>query len=695
MGSGMELAWLIPSLSFIAFFLIILFGRFLPGKGSAIAILAIGAGFAMFWVVLAGFLDSEASSKELPNTDQALVGRTITQDVVDSEGVVIASEGELITEEKFQGITSLSTRAIQVEPDDCVRAFGQKTCVFNRDWFTAGKVVLSWGMIIDPLAVLMLGMVTLVGLMIQVYSLGYMRGDPRFGWYFAVHALFIASMLTLVLADNFLLLYVVWELVGICSYLLIGFWYERRSAAEAAKKAFITTRIGDVGLLVGILLLFKEVGTFDMSTIFHQAELLVNGEPSLLSSGTATAAAILLFLGAMGKSAQFPFHVWLPDAMEGPTPVSALIHAATMVAAGVYLVARAFPIFEAAPDALIVVAAIGLITSLIGATMALVVTDLKRILAYSTMSHLGLMMLSLGAFGYTAAIFHLLAHGFSKALLFLGAGSVMHATHDETDIRRMGGLWRVMPITAITFTIGALSLAGIPLFAGFWSKDEILLAILDNKNYLLAFALIAAFLSAMYMARVLYVVFYGQLKDENRHLRESPLVMLAPMGVLAVLAALFGFISIRITDAGGIGTFIFFRKFHEFEPNAGILAGSIVLALGAFALGWRIYMSRHISLEPWKARFATAIKVVSNKYYLDDVYQWGVDRIVLTFSAFVALFDRVVINDQGINGIGNSVRRSSQSLRYHVTGRLYNYTLGMAVGAVVVAILWWALATGT
>ena len=635
-----ELAWLIPAFSFVAFFLIVVFGRFLPGKGSFIAILAIAAGFAMFWVVLAGFLDAKA----LPG-------------------------------------------------GDCVISFGQKTCTFSREWFTAGSVVLNWGLIIDPLAVLMLGLVTLVALMILVYSLGYMRGDPRFGWYFAVHALFIASMLTLVLADNFLLLYVVWELVGICSYLLIGFWYERRSAAEAAKKAFIVTRIGDVGLLVGILLLFKEVGTFDMFTIFHQAELLVSGEPSMLGTGTATAAGILIFLGAMGKSAQFPFHVWLPDAMEGPTPVSALIHAATMVAAGVYLVARAFPIFEAAPDVLIVVAVIGLITALMGATMALVVTDLKRILAYSTISHLGLMMLSLGAFGYTAAIFHLLAHGFSKALLFLGAGSVMHSMHDETDIRKMGGLRRVMPITALTFTIGALSLAGIPAFAGFWSKDEVLLSVLDHKDYLLAFALIAAFLSAMYMARAVYVVFFGQLKPENSHVHESPPVMLMPMVVLAVLAVLFGFISIRITDAGGIGTFLFFKEMHEFGPNPGILVGSIVLAVGAFVLGWQIYMTRRISLEPWKARFAVALRVVSNKYYLDDVYQWGVDRIVLAFSGFVALFDRIVINDTGVNRTGDAVRRSGLNLRYHVTGRMYNYTLGMAVGAVIIAIVWWALAT--
>ena len=627
-----EVAWLIPAYSFVAFFLIVLFGKYLPGKGSAVSIIAVLGGSAMFWVVLAGFLDA-----------------------------------------------------------DCPVRFGQSTCLFSREWFTAGNVVLNWGMIIDPLSIMMLGLVTMVGLAVQVYSLGYMKGDPRIGWYFGFHSLFIAAMLTLVIADNFLLLYIAWELVGLGSYLLIGFWYERRSAAEAAKKAFIVTRIGDVGLLIGILLLGRAVGgltgvafDFDMSNTFDAVST------GAIGSGTITAAAILLFLGAMGKSAQVPFHVWLPDAMEGPTPVSALIHAATMVAAGVYLVARAFPIFEAVPEVLIGVAVIGLVTSLVGASMALVVTDLKRILAYSTISHLGLMMLSLGALGFTAAIVHLLAHGFSKALLFLGAGSVMHSMKDETDVRKMGGLSRVMPVTAALFAIGALSLAGVPAFSGFWSKDEVLLAVLDHRVYLLPFALIAAFMSAMYMARATYLVFFGELKPENQHVHESPWIMLAPMAVLAVAAVFFGFTTIRVTSDGGIGTFLFFEKMHPFDPNIGLMVGSVVLAVAAFALGWRIYISRQVSLEPWKRRFAGALKVVGNKYYLDDLYQWTVDRVVLVFSRFIALFDRIVINDTAVDGVGQSVRRTGMGLRYHVTGRVYTYALGMAVGGVLVAIFWWA-----
>ncbi len=627
-----ESAWLIPAYSFASFFLIIALGRWLPGQGSPLSLLAIAAGFVTFWFVLAGYLAA-----------------------------------------------------------DCSEAFGVPTCLFQREWFTAGGIELAWGLIVDPLAIVMLGLVTLVALVIQVYSLGYMKGDPRFGWYFAVHSLFAAAMLTLVLADNFLLLYVAWELVGLGSYLLIGFWYERRSAAEAAKKAFVTTRIGDVALLIGILLLFKEVGTFDMSTIFGEAQALVNGEPSLLGNGTATAAALLLFIGAMGKSAQFPFHVWLPDAMEGPTPVSALIHAATMVAAGVYLVARAFPLFEAAPDALTVVAVIGLITALIGASLAMVVTDLKRVLAYSTVSHLGLMMLTLGSYGYTAAVFHLVAHGFSKAMLFLGAGSVMHSMDDETDIRKMGGLRKVMPITALTFAIGSLSLGGIPLFAGFWSKDEALLAILDHRVYLLAFAFIVAFMSALYMARVWFMVFLGDLKRENEHVHESPWVMLAPMCILGALTVLFGFTSIKVADAGGFGTILFFGKPHGFDPNIGLMIGSIVLAVGAFVLAWRVYVMKRMSLEPMKQRFGWAVAIVDAKFYLDDLYQWVIDRVALAFSRATALFDRVIVNDGAVNGTGLSIRRAAMGLRYHVTGRLYTYALGIAVGAVGVALFWWLM----
>jgi len=535
----------------------------------------------------------------------------------------------------------------------------------------------------------MLGLVTFVALMVQIYSLGYMRGDPKFGWYFAVHSLFAAAMLTLVLADNFLLLYVAWELVGICSYLLIGFWHERPAAKEAAKKAFIVTRIGDVGLLIGILLLWREVGSFSMSEAFHAAST------GAMSEGVTTAAALLLFLGAMGKSAQVPFHVWLPDAMEGPTPVSALIHAATMVVAGVFLVARTFPIFSAYDaDPLVVVSIVGLVTALMASTIALVATDLKRILAYSTISHLGLMMLSLGAFGYTAAIFHLLAHGFAKALLFLGAGSVLHST-EEQEIGRMGGLRKVMPLTALVFSIGAISLGGIPILAGFWSKDEILAAVSEHRNVtFIVFALLTALMSALYMARAMFIVFYGQLREGMENVHDAPWQMAAPMVLLAVLAAGFGFLSFNWPGGyDGFGGFVFFGESHGFNFTWWLGILSAVLAVGAFAFAWMVYLEGRISLDNAKARLAPVLKVVENKYYFDEVYQWVVDRVVLVSARFIAWFDRAVVNDIVVNTPANSMRRLGFTLRLHITGHVYSYTLAMVLGSLGLGIFWWFRST--
>jgi NADH-quinone oxidoreductase subunit L len=642
----MEWAWLIPVFSFVAVPLIILFGKRLPGQGSPLAILAITGAFGIFWLVLLGFLGTN------PNTPNC--------------------------------VTSENTGAL--------------TCRYERTWFEAGlpgladnvdeRVRLTWGMIIDSLTIVMLGLVTFVALMVQVYSLGYMRGDPRFDWYYAFHALFAASMLTLVLADNFLLLYVAWELVGVCSYLLIGFWFERPAAREAAKKAFIVTRIGDVGLLLGILLLWREVGSFSMTAAFDAAQ------SGAISQGLATTAALLLFAGAAGKSAQFPLHVWLPDAMEGPTPVSALIHAATMVVAGVYLVARTFPIFEASGDALLVVAVIGLVTSLGASTIALVATDLKRILAYSTISHLGLMMLSLGAFGYTAAIFHLLAHGFSKALLFLGAGSVMHST-DELDIRNMGGLRRVMPLTALLFSIGALSLGGIPILSGFWSKDEILVAVNDHlPSIFIVLTLVTAFFSALYMARAMFVVFFGPLQTKHEHVHDAPPTMAITMSLLGVLALGFGLISFNWPGSyDGFGSFVFFQEPEGFHFNAWLGILSIILAVSAFGFAYLVYVGKSVSLEGFRSRLAPLVSVLENKYYFDEMYQWMIDRVVLVFSRFIAFFDRAVVNDVAVNGPANSVRRLGVTLRLHVTGHVYSYALAMVLGAIGLAIFWWLQST--
>jgi NADH-quinone oxidoreductase subunit L len=392
----------------------------------------------------------------------------------------------------------------------------------------------------------------------------------------------------------------------------------------------------------------------------------------------------------MGKSAQFPFHVWLPDAMEGPTPVSALIHAATMVIAGVYLVTRTFPIFQASGDALLVVAVIGMITSLGASTIALVSTDLKRILAYSTISHLGLMMLSLGAFGYTAAVFHLMAHGFAKALLFLGAGSVMHST-DELDIRLMGGLRRVMPLTALLFSIGALSLGGIPILSGFWSKDEILLAVSDGLNpVFLVLALLTAFLSAMYMARAMFVPFFGRLRPEHEHVHDAPFTMAFAMSLLAVLAIGFGFISFNWPgEFNGFGGFVFLDHAEGFHFKAWLGGLSIVLALAAFGLGYLAYVRKSIDVGSISAPFAGILRVVENKYYFDEVYQWTVDHVALVFSRFIAFFDRAVVNDVVVNGPADTIRHIGNALRLHVTGYVYSYALAMALGLIALAIFWW------
>ena len=609
---GMSWAWVIPALCASAFFIVAIFGRFLPGRGAFVSIAAILLGFALFWYVFADLMSSGPAS-------------------------------------------------------------------FSLNWLSVGDTSIAWGVTVDRLSVTMLGLVAFVALLVQLYSLAYMRGDPRFGWYYAAHALFAAAMLALVLADNLVFLYIAWELVGLGSFLLIGFWYERRSAAEAAKKAFITTRIGDVGLLIGIILLFKATGTFEISTIIHVAQ------QGGISQGTLNAAMALIFLGAMGKSAQFPFHVWLPDAMEGPTPVSALIHAATMVAAGVYLVARLMPLFELTPVVLLAVAVIGLVTFIFAGTLAMVMTDLKRVLAYSTVSHLGLMMLSLGALGMAAAMLHLVAHGVSKALLFLGAGNVTHGT-DKTDIREMGGLWRKMPLTSITFIIGAASLAGVVPLSGFFSKDEVMLAVLDHRHpVFLVLALAASFLSALYMARLTFMVFFGSNRGDGEA-HESPWLMTLPLVLLAPFALALGLVTFGWSDAyPGFGDFLTSEGRHG-TPLwlAGASAGLVV---GGLTFGWMNYARRKTT--PFEGRDTWLLRLLVNKYYIDEIYQWVIDRVALAFSRFVALFDRAVVNDTGVDGSAWTVMLSAVRMRLVQTGRMYNYGLAMALGVVGLALIWW------
>ena len=553
-------------------------------------------------------------------------------------------------------------------------------------WVEVAGVGLRWGLVLDPLSIVLAGLVTFVALCVQVYSLGYMRREIRYTWYFAAHALFAAAMLGLVLADNFLLLYIMWELVGFCSYLLIGFYYERRPAAEAAKKAFVTTRLGDVGLLLGILLLFKATGTFQMSAVFQMVE------QGNMDSNLVTLAAFLIFLGAMGKSAQFPFHVWLPDAMEGPTPVSALIHAATMVAAGVYLVARAYPLFVAAPAVMAFITVIGLITTFLGAGIALVETDIKRIIAYSTVSKLGFMMLALGSggAGFTAAIFYLVTHGFFKALLFLGAGSVIHGTGKQ-DLRELGGLGRKMPVTAGAFLIAGLALAGLPPLSGFWSKDEVLLALWAQNPVVYALALMSVLLSSLYVGRLWLLLFTGEPRNEaSHHARESPGVMGAPMLALAVISAVGGLVALPAIGAalglpGGLGTFLYFHEPDPYRADLGIAAASVLAALAGLGIAAGFYRQGGWSAEGLRRRLAWVRRPLEHKLYVDDFYQAVIDRVVLAMGSLVALFDRAVINDVAVDGTASAPAVVGDKLKYIETGKLPNYALAMAIGVLVAA----------
>ena len=553
-------------------------------------------------------------------------------------------------------------------------------------WIDLGEWQISWGLLIDRISIVMIGLITFVAFLVQIYSVGYMKGDSRFGWYFAVHSLFAAAMLLLVLSDNLLLLYFAWELVGLGSYLLIGFWYEKKSAAEAAKKAFVTTRIGDVGLLIGIIILFKASGTFDISSIIHVAQ------EGGISNDVIFWSSLLIFLGAMGKSAQFPLHVWLPDAMEGPTPVSALIHAATMVAAGIYLVGRMFPLFELGPGILTIISIVGIVTFILAGAIALVMTDIKRVLAYSTISHLGLMMLSLGSFGAPAAFFHLVIHGFSKALLFLGAGSVMHGMHDQTEVELMGGLRKKMPITSITFLIGTLSLAGIVPLSGFFSKDEILISIWEYNPWFFPVTLFGVFLSSLYMIRLYCLIFLSSARsDYSEKAHESPRIMTYPLIILSVLAVFSGLLAFPspITEWQGFAAFI--DDHHKFHMVPWITAVSIVVAFSGAFLGWMIYGARKIEITTISKPFKFIYQLVSRKFLFDEIYSWIATKIVFTFARWLTVFDRVIVNDTGIDGVGNSTKKSADRLKYFQSGYLYNYSLVMVIGLFLMAIIWWVI----
>jgi NADH-quinone oxidoreductase subunit L len=561
---------------------------------------------------------------------------------------------------------------------------------YSFEWLNIGDglFVIDFSTWVDSVTVVMIAVVTIVALMVMVYSVGYMHGEQRYGWYFSVLAFFTASMLLLVISGNLLITYFAWEGVGLASFLLIGFYWERQSAAEAAKKAFITTRIGDVGFLIGIILLWLEAGTFDIQSIIAFAEEGGFDETYL------TVAMLFLFMGAVGKSAQFPLHVWLPDAMEGPTPVSALIHAATMVVAGVYLVARMMPVFDTVLVARDVVLYTGLITAAMAATMGLVASDIKRVLAFSTVSQLGFMFVALGVGSVTAAMFHLFTHAFFKALLFLGSGSVIHAT-ERQDVEYLGGLRNKLPVTAATFIVGALALAGIIPLSGFWSKDEILHVAL-NDGSLPVYVILAstAVLTAIYTTRLVLLTFFGEPRDEHayEHAHESPPVMTAPLVILAVLAAIAGFVIYPgpgelLGFAGGVTEVVTFHDPHAFEFDAQFALGATLSALFGIGIGLVYWWGRAERAERARAWAPELHALLVNRYYIDDLYQAIINRVVLGAGSVVAIFDRRVVNESGVDGSAQSVGWFGFRLKFLQTGKIPNYALGMAVGVVALALV--------
>ena len=555
----------------------------------------------------------------------------------------------------------------------------------SAPWVSIGEFTINVGYLLDPLTVTMLFVVTVVSFLVQLYSVGYMAEDDGFARYFTYMSLFAAAMLGLVIADNLLMVYVFWELVGVCSYLLIGFWYRNRAPANAAKKAFIVTRFGDMGLLLGIILLSQAAGTFDIPAI--QAMVQAGSLKAVFLSGAVftTAVPLLIFFGAAGKSAQFPLHVWLPDAMEGPTPVSALIHAATMVAAGVFLVARVFFLFEAAPVAREVVAWIGGLTALMAATIAIVQVDIKRVLAYSTISQLGYMMLGLALGGVSVGIFHLGTHAFFKALLFLAAGSVICSCHHVQDMRQMGGLHSRMKVTSWTTILGALALAGVFPLAGFWSKDEILLAAV-SQPVLFAIGLFVAGLTAFYMTRLWFLTFAGEARSEHAaHAHESPSVMVVPLVVLAIFAAVAGTVNLPGVDS----------LTHFLTPNVesgfslAVALSSLAVALCGVGIGVALYRNSPAA-DPVTKLPKALYAFLENKWYIDAFYERGVARVSIAWAGLVAWTDRNVV-DNGVNVTAWACAKLGSLFRKATSGQPQLYVAVLALAAVLAALAYGAL----
>lgn len=565
------------------------------------------------------------------------------------------------------------------------------------DWITVGNLNIPFAFQIDQLSIIMLFIITGVGTLIHVYSMGYMSHDEGYGKFFAYLNLFLFSMLLLVMGNNYVVMFIGWEGVGLCSYLLIGFWNKNFAFGNAARKAFIMNRVGDLGFLIGIFLLIQNFGSVVYTEVFQQAQSLEVG------NGTIVAITFFLFIGAMGKSAQLPLFTWLPDAMAGPTPVSALIHAATMVTSGIYMIVRSNVLYTLAPTTLEFVAWIGVATAVIAATIGMFQNDIKKVLAYSTVSQLGYMFIGLGVMAYTSGFFHVITHAFFKALLFLGAGSVIHAMSNEQDIRKMGGLWSKIKITAITFLLGTIAISGLPPFAGFFSKDEILAHTFAHNKLMWALALLGSFMTAFYMFRLFFVTFTGTYrgtKEQADHLHESPPSMTLPLIFLAVLSVIGGFMGFpevmhlphALADflspiyEGSRAVNPAFSELHIDHATEWLLMGvSVAVAVVAISLAYIMFV-KNSSVPAEDSEITGVQKVIYNKYYIDEAYQ---ATFIKPTQALSRIFGNIIDPkgfDGAVNGVGKLVNFASGTLRKLQTGGTATYLFSMCIGIAVILI---------
>ena len=559
------------------------------------------------------------------------------------------------------------------------------------DWISVGDLSIPLSFLYDPLSAIMLLIITGIGFLIHIYSIGYMQADAGFGKFFAYLNLFIFFMLILVLGSNYIVMFIGWEGVGLCSYLLIGFWFTNSSYASAAKKAFIINRIGDLGFLLGVFLMFNFFGSVEFAKVFPQAAMMLPG------NGTLVAIALLLFIGACGKSAQLPLFTWLPDAMAGPTPVSALIHAATMVTAGIYMIARSSVLFDLAPIAQNVIAIIGISTALIAAIIAVTQTDIKKVLAYSTVSQLGYMFLGLGVGAYTGSFFHVLTHAFFKALLFLGAGAVIHSLHHQQDMRHMGGLKNKLKVTFATMMIGTIAIAGIPPFSGFFSKDEILAHAYQYSPILWGLGVLTAFLTAFYMFRMIFLTFYGKFRGGHHteeQIHESPKSMTIPLIVLAVLSAIGGLINVPQIFGGNewLANWLGGAKVAQHALTLShsteyvLMAISVLAAVVAILFAYQKYVNKAEVPVADEAPRNLLEKISYHKFYLDEIYEAIIQKPLDAFSQFFyRVIDKKVI-DGVVNGLGWSTNEGSKGLRLLQSGNVGYYIMMMVIGIVALML---------